>query len=145
MRRAEGRALAEDLRRHLSELERLRAEIEETAEGVADRVRVRLQERLSRLIGDRVDPARLASEAAILAEKADISEELTRLASHVAQALEALDAEEPVGRKLDFLLQEMHREVNTIGSKASELAVTTRVVELKGVLERIREQAANVE
>jgi len=106
---------------------------------------VRLVERVTRLIGERVDAARVAQEAALLAEKSDIAEELARLASHLAQATEALAGDEPVGRKLDFLLQEMHREINTIGSKASELAVTNRVVEMKGVLERMREQAANLE
>ena len=145
MRRTEGRALAEDLRRHLQELQRLHAEVAEASDGIAERLHQRLTERVHRLLADRVEPARLAAEAALLAEKADVAEELTRLQSHVAQALDALSAEEPVGRKLDFLLQEMHREVNTLGSKAGELTIAARVVDMKGVLERLREQAANVE
>lgn len=145
MRVVEGAALCQDLRKHLQDLERLRAEVVEVAEGVADRLRTRLLERIGRLSVDRVDPYRLAQEAAILAEKADVSEELARLGSHCDQFGQALDADEPVGRKLDFLLQEMNREINTIGSKAAEHPVSARVVEMKSVLERMREQAANVE
>ncbi len=145
MRRVEGTALAEELRAHLGGMTRLRVELDALAEGVGERLRARLVERVTRLLGERVDAARVAQEAALLAEKADVAEELARLASHVAQAEEALAGDEPVGRKLDFLLQEMHREINTIGSKAAELSVTTRVVELKGLLERVREQAANLE
>jgi uncharacterized protein (TIGR00255 family) len=80
-----------------------------------------------------------------LADKADISEELARLASHFKQFSDCLRSPEPVGRKLDFLLQEFNREINTIGSKASEHPISSRVVELKSVLERLREQVANVE
>ncbi len=96
-------------------------------------------------MGDRVDPARLAQEAAIQADKADVSEELARLVSHVRQFRKALDATEPVGRRLEFLVQEMNREINTIGSKAAEHAVSALVVEMKTHLERLREQAANVQ
>jgi uncharacterized protein (TIGR00255 family) len=145
MRSTEGTALCQDLRRHLQDLERLRKEVVEVADGVADRLRIRLLERINRLAGDRVDPYRLSQEAALLAEKADVSEELARLGSHCDQFGQALDADEPVGRKLDFLLQEMNREINTIGSKAAEHPVSARVVEMKSVLERMREQAANVE
>ncbi len=145
MRVAEGEALRADLERHLGDALRLRAEVSFHAEGVAERLRGRLEERLLRLLADRLDPARLAQEAAILADKADIAEELARFGSHIDQFAEALSASEPVGRRLDFLLQEMNREVNTIGSKAAEHAVSARVVELKTVLERLREQAQNVE
>jgi uncharacterized protein (TIGR00255 family) len=145
MRQMEGTALCQDLRRHLHELMRLRSEVEAVAEGVAERLRVRLNDRLLRLGGDRVDPFRLAQEAAILAEKADISEELARLHSHCDQFEQGMDVDDPVGRKLDFLLQEMNREINTIGSKAAEHPISARVVEMKSVLERMREQAANVE
>jgi uncharacterized protein (TIGR00255 family) len=145
MRESEGNSLCADLRRHLHELMRYRSEVEASSEGVAERLRQRLIERLTRLISDRTDPWRLAQEAALLAEKADVSEELTRLMSHCEQFGQALDAQEPVGRKLDFLLQEMNREVNTVGSKAAEHPISSRVVEMKSVLERMREQAANVE
>jgi uncharacterized protein (TIGR00255 family) len=145
MRRTEGAALARDLDRHLVDLRRYCAEIEAATEGVVARLQARVQERVARLLGDRTDPSRIAQEAALLADKADISEELARLASHADQFDQALQADEPVGRKLDFVLQEMHREVNTLGSKATEQPVSGRVVELKSVLERMREQVANVE
>lgn len=145
MRAAEGRVLAADLRKHLDDLLRLRAEVLAASEGVAERMRARIEERVVRMVGDRVEPARLAAEAAMLADKADISEELARLSSHAEQFGDALVADEAVGRKLDFLLQELNREVNTIGSKAAEHPVSSRVVDMKSVLERMREQAANVE
>jgi uncharacterized protein (TIGR00255 family) len=145
MRSTEGEALRIDLDRHLTEALRLHAEIASHAEGIAERLRARLEERLLRLLADRLDPNRLTQEAAMLADKADIAEELSRFNSHCDQFAEALNAAEPVGRRLDFLLQEMNREVNTIGSKAAEHAVSTRVVDLKTTLERLREQAQNVE
>jgi uncharacterized protein (TIGR00255 family) len=145
MRVQEGRALARDLDRHLTELRRHCAEVEAAMTGVVARLQARVQERVTRLVGERVDPARVAQEAALLADKADVSEELARLSSHADQFDQALRADEPVGRKLDFVLQEMHREVNTLGSKATEHGVSARVVELKSVLERMREQVANVE
>lgn len=145
MRAREGQALREDLDRHLQQLRRLLSEVEEAAAGVAERLRQRLDARLLRLLGDRLDPARLAAEAAVLADKADISEELVRIRSHLAQFHEALHLDEPVGRKLDFLLQELNREVNTVGSKSAEHPIAARVVEMKGLVERLREQAANVE
>lgn len=145
MRRTEGTALARDLERHLVELRRYCGEIAAEMDGVVARLQARVQDRVTRLLGDRIDTARIAQEAALLADKADISEELARLASHADQFGQALEADEPVGRKLDFVLQEMHREVNTLGSKATEQPVSGRVVELKSVLERMREQVANVE
>lgn len=145
MRDAEGAALQADLRRNLDEILRLRDEVSAVSEGVSDRIRKKMQERISRLIGERADPNRVAAEAAILADKADIAEELSRLGSHCEQFAEALVAADSVGRKLDFLLQEMNREINTVGSKAAEHPTSARVVEMKTVLERLREQAANVE
>ena len=112
--------------------------------GINERLRHRLETRLRRMIGDRVDPSRLTMEVAILADKSDVSEELTRLRSHCEQFQEGMHSSEPIGRRLDFLIQEMHREVNTIGSKAAEHPVQ-RVVEMKSILERMREQSANVE
>ena len=145
MRAVEGLALQRDLIQHLEELLRVLGEVQRQAEGVVDRLRARLDQRIHRMIGDRADPDRLAMEAAILADKADISEELARIQAHCAQFAEALVAPEPVGRKLDFLLQELNREINTVGSKAAEHPVSARVVEMKATLERMREQAANVE
>ena len=145
MRATEGETLREDLRRHLDEMQRLWAEVQHDSEGVAERLRLRLDERFNRLLADRVEPARLAQEAALLADKADISEELARIFSHCKQFSETLRNDEPVGRKLEFLVQELNREINTIGSKAAEHPVAARVVDMKSVLERMREQAANVE
>jgi uncharacterized protein (TIGR00255 family) len=145
MRRQEGAAIGAELRQFLSEIRTLLAEIEAVASGINDRVRQRLEARISRMIGDRAEPYRIAQEVALLADKADVSEEIARMRSHSDQFGEALDAAEPVGRRLDFLLQEMNREVNTIGSKAAEHPISQRVVDLKTALERMREQSANVE
>jgi len=145
MRCTEGAALKADLQSHLGEIAQLQSAIAEHQEGITERLSKKLQERLERLIQDRVDPQRLAQEVVILADKADVSEELTRIRSHCDQFTTALNHNEPVGRKLEFLLQELNREVNTIGSKAAEHPVSARVVEMKSVLERMREQAANVE
>ena len=109
------------------------------------RLQARLTTRITRLIGDRIDPSRLAAEAAILADKADISEEIARIRSHCKQLDQVMQASEPIGRKMDFLLQELNREINTIGSKSAEHPISSRVVEMKSVLERMREQVANVE
>lgn len=145
MRKNEGQALYEDLQRHLADARRCIAELEGVTTGVNNRIRQRLEGRIRRMLGDRYDANRIIQEAAILADKADVSEEITRLRSHCDQFAEALQTNEPVGRRLDFLLQEMHREVNTIGSKAAEHPISHRVVELKSILERMREQSANVE
>ncbi len=145
MRGREGEATRRVFDELLSELQDQLQKIELEADGVAGRLRLRLMDRLNKLVGDRVDPDRLAQEAAVLADKADINEELARLASHVAQFRLAMKKDEPVGRRLDFLAQEMNREINTIGSKAAEHAVSSLVVDMKSSLERIREQIANVE
>lgn len=145
MREAEGRALETDLRSHLGELQTLVAEVEAATVGINDRLRKRLENRIRRMIGDRFDPFRVVQEAAIQADKSDVAEELARLRSHCDQFAEALVASEAVGRRLDFLLQEMNREVNTIGSKAAEHPISHRVVAMKSTLERMREQSANVE
>ncbi len=92
-----------------------------------------------------MDTGRLEQEIALMADRCSIDEELTRLASHMAQFSGLLDAEEPVGRKLDFLIQEMNREVNTVGSKANRYELSKLVVELKAELEKIREQVQNIE
>ena len=145
MRRQEGIAIHTELSGFLAETRTLLVEIEAVAAGVNDRVRQRLEARIKRMIGESFEPYRIAQEVALLADKADVSEELARMRSHCDQFGEALDAAEPVGRRLDFLLQEMNREVNTIGSKAAEHPISQRVVDLKTALERMREQSANVE
>ena len=145
MRSEEGTALRSDLTAHLERFVALRGEVSLLAESVQAALLQRLSRRLVRLLAESIEPARLAQEAAILAEKADIAEELARLQSHIDQFREALSSGEPVGRRLEFLVQEMNREVNTLGSKATEQDVSRHVVDMKTVLERMREQAANVE
>lgn len=145
MREKEGESLRKVLAQHVDELDDLRQKVALEADGVASRLRLRLMDRLNKLVGDRVDPDRLAQEAAVLADKADVAEELARLESHNKQFVAALRRPEPIGRRLDFLAQEMNREINTIGSKAAEHAVSSLVVDMKSTLERIREQVANVE
>ena len=145
MREAEGQALTKDLRQHLDLLMAAIDEVGAASDGINDRIRQRLETRMRRMLGDRYDAQRIVQEAALLADKADIAEEIARLRSHCEQFGEALSAADAVGRRLDFLLQEMHREVNTIGSKAAEHPISHRVVEMKSILERMREQSANVE
>lgn len=146
LRRTEGQALAKDLSARLDAVEKGAVAIRELAplsvEGLRDRLAARVTE-LSR--GTTVDPGRLAQEVAFLADRTDVTEELTRLASHLQQMRALLTMPAPVGRKLDFLLQEANREVNTVGSKAQHAGIGAHVVELKAELERIREQVQNVE
>jgi uncharacterized protein (TIGR00255 family) len=145
LRATEGAALALELGGLVDALLKERDAVLGLSTDLTVRLQARLEDRLRRLIGDRVDPVRLAQEAAILADKADITEEVARLASHCDQLHASLSADEPVGRRLEFLIQELHREANTIGSKAAEHAMAARVVEMKTIIERLREQAANVE
>jgi uncharacterized protein (TIGR00255 family) len=145
-RLVEGAHLAADLAKRLAAVGVLVADVAARAEGMAGRHRARFRERLTRLLdGAQVDGARLEQELALVVDQADVSEELTRVACHRAQLGRLVEAAEPVGRRLDFLLQEMAREVNTIGAKATEAEVTLAVVELKSEIERMREQAQNIE
>ncbi len=145
MRAREGRALKRDLQQHLGELIRHLDTMGGLTAGITAHLHRRLDERLRNLLQDKVDPSRLAQEAAILADKADVSEEIARLGSHCDQFKDLLAATEPVGRKMEFLIQEMHREVNTVGSKAIGEHASRTVVQMKSALEKLREQAANVE
>lgn len=145
MRRQEGLHLATDLEQRLSRLEELHKELVALAPEVVNDYRNRLRGRLNELLEGAIDEHRFAMEVAIFADRSNIDEELTRLESHFGQCRSLLNASEPVGRKLDFLIQEMNRETNTIGSKANHLALVNRVVEMKAELEKIREQAANLE
>ncbi|MCI3921524.1 YicC family protein [Paenibacillus sp. TRM 82003] len=147
MRETEGRFLAEDARRKLSGIEALLERMRETTPAVVEEYRAKLQERIETLLGGNVpvDRDRLAAEAAYFAERTGIDEELTRLASHAEQFAAMMSLDEPVGRKLDFLLQEMNREANTIGSKANHAGLAALVVDMKAELEKLREQVQNVE
>lgn len=146
MRVREGEALANDLqvrRRQIAEWSNL---IGERTPQVVLEYRQKLKTRLEQLLdGAEMDESRLAQEVALLADRSDITEELVRLSSHFIQFDEALLASEPVGRKLDFLMQEMNREVNTIGSKSNDAGITNLVIQIKAEMEKMREQIQNVE
>ena len=146
MRGAEGEKLAEDVLARLEAVERMVGEVEQLAEGRVQAYTDRLYEKLKALLQDRtVDDARVLTEAAIFADKTAVDEETVRLRSHLKQYREILASGGPVGRKLDFLTQELNRETNTIGSKTQDLAVTRLVVEMKAEIEKIREQIQNIE
>jgi uncharacterized protein (TIGR00255 family) len=146
-RRREGRAMADELlalgAALTAELDRVAARAPE----VVGAYQARLQERIQGLLQDRaaVTPQDLIREVAILAERADVAEEITRLRAHLVQYHEVIDGAESAGRRLEFVVQEMGRETNTIGSKANDVAISRSVVEMKGVLEKIRELIQNVE
>ncbi|RNC68864.1 MAG: YicC family protein [Desulfuromonadales bacterium] len=146
MRLREGEELLADLTARRQTLALLIDRIAARAPVVVAEYAARLRERLSQLLADTtVDEARFAQEVAIMADKGDVTEELVRFRSHLVQFDETLKLAEPVGRKLDFLMQELNREVNTIGSKANDAVMAGLVVELKAELEKIREQIQNIE
>jgi len=146
MRRKEGRQLEKDMVARLDHLGKLLDEIESSCLANVQEIQNKLQQRIGELIeAPQVDQQRLAMEVAILAEKADITEECVRFRSHIELFRSTLEASEPVGRKLNFLLQELNREANTMASKANDVTVAHRVVEIKEEIERIREQVQNVE
>jgi uncharacterized protein (TIGR00255 family) len=160
MRRKEGAAIATDLQARLSAVRKLGADIAARAPEMAESMAKKFRDRLSRIsavvIGSvapgsdpgrdgGIDPARIEQELVLLMERSDIAEELTRLVSHVDQMTAYMREDEPLGRRLDFLLQEMAREINTIGAKSQDLRTSHAVVELKAEIERMREQVQNVE
>lgn len=146
MRAAEGEKLRADVEGRLTTIETLVGQIEQNSAGRVQAYTERLYARLKEILEDRsIDEARLVTEAAIFADKTAIDEETVRLHSHVAQYRAILALDEPVGRKLDFLTQELNRESNTIGSKCQDMSITRLVVELKSEIEKIREQIQNIE
>ena len=147
MRTAEGCALASDLSRRLDAIEAALGEISRHAEGLPAVYRDRLKDRLAALTQGQVefDPLRIAQEAALLADRCDISEEIVRARSHLEQFRRIMGAAEPGGRQLNFLLQELNREFNTMGSKIGNAAAAHEIVAVKTELEKIREQIQNVE
>jgi uncharacterized protein (TIGR00255 family) len=146
MREREGGALVRDLEARLAQVETLVSRIQELVPRSIEHHRTRLEERIAELTrGIPLDPSRLAQEVALFADRTDVTEEITRLGSHVAQARSLLGGKEPAGRKLDFIVQEMHREANTIGSKSQSAEIVGSVVALKAEIERMREQVQNVE
>jgi len=146
MRIREGEKLKEDILIKLDAIEEKVKIIENFAEDLPKAYKQKLEERLSELTkGLNVDEERIAVEVAIFADKVAIDEEVIRLKSHIGQMRKTLNLEEPVGRKLDFIVQEMNRETNTIGSKANDINITNIVIDIKNLIEKIREQVQNIE
>lgn len=146
MRQAEGQRLQADLENRVDLIRSQVEAIQKQAPEIPRAYAIRLKDRIAEIAeGVVLDPGRLEMEVALLAERADITEEVVRLMSHLEQITEAMAADEPAGRRLDFILQEMWREINTIGSKAGNLQISHLVVGIKSELEKMREQVQNVE
>ena len=146
MRRKEGAVLREDLEQRTHAIDAHLDAIEERAPTRVEERQAQLRERLRELMDDeQLDPDRLETEIALLADKLDVTEECVRLHSHLKMFREALDADEPSGRKLKFVTQEIHREANTIGAKADDEMISRHAVEMKEEIEKIKEQIRNVE
>lgn len=146
MRAVEGESVKADLTQLVSSIVATLEKAVKRAPVVIEEYRAKLQQRISDVLKDvPVDEVRLLNEVAFFADKADINEEISRLSSHIQQFLHCLESDEPQGRKLDFLSQEMNREINTMGSKSNDMELTRLVVEMKDKLEKIKEQIRNVE
>lgn len=146
MRKVEGEKIAEDLLVRIQDIEEKVKKISSLSTGLIEEYVVKLKTRIKELLQDQeIDEARLAQEVVIYADKCSIEEEVTRLNSHIYQFRELLHSNEAVGKKLDFMIQEMNRETNTIGSKANNLEITNEVINMKTQLENIREQVQNIE
>ena len=146
MRGREGASLQQSIAQYLCELSGIVAGINKEKDTVPRESAEKLKERISELLaGTDIDEARFNAEVAYIADRSDISEELVRMKTHIAQFDAAMKSGEAIGRKLDFMVQEMNRELNTIGSKSSCMSITNAVIEGKSVVEKIREQAQNIE
>ena len=146
MKQAEGNKIAEDLIRRINYIEEKILKISELSTGLIEEYVVKLEERIKEILKtDIIDKSRIAQEVVIYADKTSIEEEITRLKSHIIQFRNLLKEEEPIGKKIDFLIQEMNRETNTIGSKANNLDIVNGVIDIKTELENIREQIQNIE
>lgn len=149
MRETEGNHISRYMAERLDELESLLEGMGSLVRKAVEDYRTKLQARLAELLGSDVvlkpDDPRLMTEIALMADRSDIGEELNRLSSHIGQCRNLLASDEPVGRRFDFLIQEMNREINTIGSKSNRLEITVRVVDMKAIVEKMREQAQNME
>jgi uncharacterized protein (TIGR00255 family) len=144
-REREGGHLAHDLRGRIAALEHLASQMTERAEASREGIRRRIANRMRELVDGKVDESRIVQEAAFQAERGDVTEEIVRLRSHLAGLGDLLGLAEPVGKRMEFLLQEVQREVNTVASKSSDLRLTQIAVEAKSEVEKIREQVQNVE
>ena len=146
MRKEEGINLQKDLEQRIDAIENHAAEIESWHPEVVKEYQNKLKERIKSLNeGMESDETRIAQETALLADRCDITEEITRLKSHLNQFRNFFNTNEPIGRKLEFITQEINREVNTVGSKSSNIKISNRVIEIKSELEKIREQVQNIE
>jgi uncharacterized protein (TIGR00255 family) len=146
MRSIEGQVLAHDIRTYNEQIAEIMASIAQYSQTVVEEYKVKLQARIVEILDNvEIDANKLASEVAFFADKCDISEELARMTSHQKQLLATLEEEGPSGRKLEFILQEMNREINTIGSKSNNINISKLVIDAKSGLEKIREQIQNVE
>ena len=146
MREIEGERIKQDLSVRINNIEELVNSIFSNTTGLIEEYVVKLRERVKEILQtDVVDEARLAQEIVIYADKCSVEEELTRLRSHIAQFRSLLESKEPVGKKIDFLIQEMNRETNTIASKSVKLEITNLAIEIKTAMEDIREQIQNIE
>lgn len=146
MRTIEGSKMAEDLLVRIQAIQEKVKEISSLSTGLIEEYVVKLEGRIKELLKNQeIDEARLAQEVVIYADKCSVEEEVTRLKSHISQFEKLLKTEEPIGKKLDFIIQEMNRETNTIGSKANHLEITNDVIDVKTELENIREQIQNIE
>jgi len=145
MKKAEGQALVDEMRQRLVSLSGHLAAVQVLAPQAAVEIQTRIEERLAKILSDQLDPQRLAQEVALLADKANINEECERLGIHIDQFHKALDEGGQVAKRLNFLLQEMHREVNTMGSKTNLMDITHAVIAMKDEVESMREQIQNLE
>lgn len=145
MRKAEGIRLQEDIAEQLKKLADTVDQVKEYAPLVLEQYKQRLQTRMTEFTSGIIDETRMLNEVAVFTDKADINEEITRLKSHLSQVFATIESDTAIGRKLDFLVQEMNREVNTIGSKANDAKIASQVVEMKSLLEKIKEQVQNIE
>ncbi len=146
MRKVEGDSIKQDLLTRINNIEKLVNRIFSNTTGLIEDYVVKLRERIKEILDTAVvDESRLAQEIVIYADKCSVEEEITRLRSHIAQFKELLNTEEPVGKKLDFLIQEMNRETNTIASKSVKLEITNLAIDIKTAIEDIREQIQNIE
>lgn len=146
MRQVEGSKMAEDLLKRIEKINQKIEKISELSTGLIEEYVVKLENRIKEILKNQeIDESRLAQEVVIYADKCSIEEEVTRLKSHISQFKELINSDDAVGKKLDFIIQEMNRETNTIGSKANNLEITNGVIDIKTEIENIREQVQNIE
>ena len=146
MRQIEGNKIAEDFIVRIDDIKEKIEKISSLSTGLIEEYVVKLESRIKEiLVNQEVDQARLAQEVVIYADKCSVEEEITRLKSHISQFQKLLNSNEAIGKKLDFIIQEMNRETNTIGSKANNLDITNAVIDIKTQIENVREQVQNIE